>query len=122
MSFPVTIDVPHIFNWPMLSEQFQGVLNNIQVKGGADIVLAEYAYLLQITSWSHDVDWDVRTGTLTLELPFSGRLELMNTTVDQRDYNSNVQRDAIAALLIQIIDEVSPDRVFSHFSQERKKQ
>lgn len=121
MAFTATIDVPPIFNWPMLSKQFQGVLDNIHVKGGADIILAEYAYLLQITSWSHDVDWDVRTGTLTLEIPFSGHLELMNTAVDQRDYSNNVQRDAIAALLIQIIDEVKPDRVLAHFSQERKK-
>lgn len=121
MSFPVTIDVPHIFNWPMLSEQFQGVLDTIHVKGGADVILTEYAYLLQVTSWSHDVDWDVRTGTLTLELPFSGHLENMDTTVDIRDYSNNVQRDAISALLIKIIDEVKPDRVLSHFSQERKK-
>lgn len=121
MSFPVTIDVPPIFNWPQLSKQFQGVLDNMIVLGGGDIILAEYAYLLQITSWSHDVDWDVRTGTLTLELPFSGRLELMNTIVDQRDYSNLVQRDAISALLIQIIDEVKPDRVLAHFSQERKK-
>jgi hypothetical protein len=120
MAFPVTIDVPHIFNWPMLSQQFQGVLDTMHVRGGGDIILAEYAYLLQITSWSHDVDWDVRTGTLTLELPFSGRLEAMDTTVDQRDYNNNVHRDPIAALLIQIIEEVKPERVLSHFSQERK--
>lgn len=121
MSFPVTIDVPHIFNWPMLSQQFQGVLDTMHVRGGGDSILAEYAYLLQVTSWSHDVDWDVRTGTLTLELPFSGRLEDMDTTIDQRDYSNNVYRDAIAALLIRIIEEVKPDRVLSHFSQERKK-
>lgn len=120
MPFPVTIDVPHIFNWPQLSQQFQGVLDTMRVRGGADVILAEYAYLLQITSWSHDVDWDVRTGTLTLELPFSGRLEEMDTIVDRRDYSNNVNRDAIAALLIQIIEEVKPDRVLSHFSQERK--
>lgn len=120
MGFPVTIDVPHIFNWPQLAEQFQGVLDNIHVRGGGDVILGEYAYLLQLTSWSHDVDWDVRTGTLTLELPFSGRLEGMDTTVDQRDYSNNVQRDAISALLIQIINEVKPDRVLSHFSQEQK--
>jgi hypothetical protein len=120
MAFSVTIDVPHIFNWPQLSEQFQGVLDTIHVRGGADIILPQYAYLLQITSWSHDVDWDVRTGTLTLELPFSGALEGMDTTADQKDYSNNVQRDAISALLIKIIDEVNPKRVLSHFSQERK--
>jgi hypothetical protein len=117
MSFPVTIDVPPIFNWPMLSAQFQGVLDTLHVKGGGDLILAEYAYLLQATSWSHDVDWDVRTGTLTLELPFSGRLEDMDTSVDIRDYDNNVSRDAISNLLIQIIGEVKPNRVLSHFSQ-----
>ena len=119
MAFTVTVDVPHIFNWPVLSQQFQSVLDSIHVKGGADIILGEYAYLLQITSWSHDVDWDVRTGTLTLELPFSGRLSEMDTTIDRRDYDNKVQRDAISSLLIQIVNEVKPDRVLSHFSQER---
>lgn len=117
MSFPVTINVPYAFNWQALKEQFASHIQDKGVILGAEYITEHYAYLLRISSWKYEIDWDVLNDVVTLEMPLRGAFENKDTTADVNDVSSGTSFDFLAYILNEVIKKVPIKRVESHFVQ-----
>lgn len=118
MSFAVTCDVPESFNWSPIQENYRSYLQGAGVNNSDDLA-DHFAYLLRATSWSFGIDWNVKAGEVTFELPFSGPLATINTVEDSVDVENQVSIDGMSRILKEVLSKVTPGRVQSHFKQFR---
>lgn len=118
MSFPVTFDVPESFNWSPIQENYRSYLLSVGISNGDDLS-EHFAYLLRATSWSFGIDWDVKAGEVTFEVPFAGPLATINTIEDSVDVENQVSIDGMSRILKNVLIKVPPSRVQSHFKQFR---
>lgn len=116
MSFEVTCDVPESFNWSPIQENYRSYLLSAGVNNSDDLA-DHFAYLLRATSWSFGIDWNVKAGELTFEVPFSGALANINTIEDSVDVENQVSIDGMSRILKEVLSKVPPKRVQSHFKQ-----
>lgn len=119
MSFVITYDVPESFNWSPIQENYRSYLLSINISNGSDDLSEHFAYLLRATSWSFGIDWNVKAGEVTVELPFDGPLTGVNTIEDSVDVENQVSIDGMSRILKNILAKVPPSRVQSHFKQFR---
>lgn len=119
MGFPVTFDVPETFNWSPIQDNYRAYLDQVGVMNGTDDLSEHFAYLIRATSWSYGIDWNVKAGEVTFEMPFSGALVSLNTKEDSVDTENSVSIDGMSRILKSILDNVPPKRVQSHFKQFR---
>lgn len=116
-SMVVTAKVPQIFDWESLLTDFYKVSHAVQSK----VVERQYAWLIQITSWAYNINWDPIGGTVTVSLPLSESLPKsinnFDTTQDNADLQLRLYRDSMSNLLIRILEDVPPRRVMSNFAQ-----
>lgn len=117
MSFTVTFDVPETFNWSPIRENYVSYLEQVGVLNGSDDLADHFAYLVRATSWSYGIDWDVKAGEVTFEMPFSGALSSLSTKEDSVDTENGVSIDGMSRVLKAVLDNVPPKRVQSHFKQ-----
>lgn len=77
-----------------------------------------YVYLLQVTSLDYNVYWDVENDEVHLEVPFAfpAQLNMVCFARDHEIVTMGVKEDALSYILSNIIQDVSVQRVLSHFN------
>lgn len=117
MGFPVTAQVPAMYQWDNILESLEAALKDRHVTQGSENLVDHYAWLLHITSWNYGFDWDPKENVVSLEIPFSGPLTALDTTKDRADYSNNIAEDAISMLLAKCLREVPLDRLLAQFQK-----
>lgn len=110
----MTIDAPPFLLWKELKESFTKKLDQSNIRSNQDSLLQHYAYLLQVTSWGHGINWEPEVGHISLSLETVSAKE-WDLTKDQLHEVLGVQVDAITLELLTILTEVPLKRVQSHF-------
>lgn len=113
MSFTATTEVVATLRWRYISKMFLEMLGESIVldSNNESKILDHYNYLLQVTSWNHNINWEPSFNKVTVLVP-------NEWGTDTRDFDAKVHRDALSNEMIKIIKEVSVARVLSHFSSE----
>jgi hypothetical protein len=112
MSFTATTDVVETMRWRHITKLFLNMLHaqGIELdKSNENKILNHYGYLLQLTSWKRNINWEPALSRVTVVVPN----EWGHDTID---FNSKVHRDDLANELIKIMGEVPVERVLSHFA------
>lgn len=76
-----------------------------------------YVYLLQLTSFDYNINWIVAENRVELELPYQTLRtgESNEFAVDVPILSLNTRQDLLSSILVSIMQDVSPDRIKSHF-------
>lgn len=117
MAFTATTEVVTSLKWQQVSKLFIEVIANTRTENGIveltpkneTIMLDHYSYLLQITSWKYNINWEPQHNRVTVEVP-------NEWSVDSRDFDARINRDALTSKLIDVLKEVNVHRVLSHFT------
>lgn len=112
MSFTATTEVVETMRWRHITKLFLNMLRSQGVEldqANENKILNHYHYLLQLTSWKRNINWEPAFNRVTVAVPN----EWGHDTID---FNSKVHRDDLANELIKIMGEVSVERVLSHFA------
>lgn len=121
----VTADVPLIFEWKSLRESFYKDSKAVE----NERLDKQLAWLIRITSWAYNIDWDPVAGKVTVSLPLvdtktrdgvipgslPSSINSFDTTRDSADLQLQLSRDAMSNLLIKVMEDVSPRRVLGNF-------
>lgn len=114
MSFPVTAQVPLGYQWENIDASLTEELKRADTRPSTQIS-DQYAWLLQVTSWSYGLDWNPKEGTITLELPFSGPLAGLDTSYDKADYDLSITQDEITLIMRKCLEKVHLKRLLAQF-------
>lgn len=112
MSFTATIEVVETMRWRHITKLFLNMLHAQGVEldsSNENKILNHYHYLLQLTSWKRNINWEPAFNRVTVTVPN----EWSHDTID---FNSKVHRDDLSNELIKIMGEVPVERVLSHFA------
>lgn len=112
MSFTATAEVVSAMRWQKISKVFLEMLQGRNLSLSQEDekkTLAQYNYLLQLTSWDRNINWEPAFNRVTVMVP-------NNWGHDTRDFNVSVNRDDLTNELIKIMGEVPVERVLSHFT------
>lgn len=76
-----------------------------------------YVYLLQLTSFDYNINWIVAENRVELDLPYQPLQHNVENrfAVDVPIFTLNTRQDLLSSILVRIMQDVSPDRIKSHF-------
>ena len=76
-----------------------------------------FVYLLQLTSFDYNINWIVNENRVELELPYQSLRtdERSKFAVDVPILALNTRQDLLSSILLNIMQDVSPERIKSHF-------
>lgn len=112
MAFSIKAEVPAQFKWDALQEYLKEVSVS-SYNFNDPVIFDQYAWLLQITSWSYDINWNPKENTVELELPLHNAIDM---TVDLMDSSGGYARDPMSNILFKIMEAVPLNRVRNKFA------
>lgn len=115
MAFSVKAEVPPRFKCAAIRELLAEA--SVGMFASNDVMFDQYAWLLQISSWNYDLNWNVKEDYFEIEIPLSGKLLMVDTSVDFMDLAAGYSVDGVSKMLIQIIESVPVKRLKTQFSK-----
>lgn len=82
-----------------------------------------YIYLLQLTSFDYNINWVVAENRVELELPYQPLRNDVRVSFreDVPLLTLNTRQDLLSSILVRIMQDVSPERVKSHYQVDNSK-
>lgn len=108
----VSVNVPHTYGREHLISYLRQS-SDISNKELTD----HYLYLLQITSFDYNINWVATENRVEIELPYrSLRNDVReNFAEDVPLLTLNTRQDLLTSILVRIMQDVSPERIKSHY-------